>query len=153
MARQKNALRVHEIAAFDPENPTKVPEDGAAWKRLAKYITSIEDDTDEETDDTGYYDGDGTPEETVTSVSGSYSVEGSYDPDDEAQAMIAAMKYKTGDGRRVWHRVTESNKKKSYTQVANVSEIKAGSGEATAYEDFGCKLKWIKAPIEKGISV
>ncbi len=75
--------------------------DESAWKRLAKYIETIDDETDEETDDTGYYDGDGTPEETVISVSGAYSVSGSYDPDDAAQAMIAAMKYETGDARRM----------------------------------------------------
>ena len=63
------------------------------------------------------------------------------------------MKYKTGDGRRLWHRVIESNGKKSLTQVANASEIKAGSGDATDYEEFSCKLKWIKAPIEKAITL
>ncbi|MGJ0022729.1 phage tail tube protein [Streptococcus dysgalactiae] len=151
MAKEKNAKRKHEIAPFDPENPTKVPDEGT-WKRLARYIETIDDETDEDTDDTGYYDGDGTPEETVLSVVGGYSFEGLYDSEDEAQAMIAAMKYKTGDGRRVWHRVTESNGKKSLTQVANVSEIKAGAGDATAYEEFGCTIKWIKAPIEKGIT-
>lgn len=151
MAKEKNAKRKHEIAPFDPENPTKVPDEGT-WKRLARYIETIDDETDEDTDDTGYYDGDGTPEETVLSVVGGYSFGGLYDSEDEAQAMIAAMKYKTGDGRRVWHRVTESNGKKSLTQVANVSEIKAGAGDATAYEEFGCTIKWIKAPIEKGIT-
>lgn len=150
MVRNKNAKRKHEIAPFDPENPTVVPGE-EAWKRIAKYIETIDDETDEETDDTGYYDGDGTQEETVISVSGAYSVSGSYDPDDAAQAMIAAMKYETGDARRVWHRVTESNEKKTYTQVANVSEIKAGSGDATSYEDFGCTLKWIKKPIIAGV--
>lgn len=150
MARNKNAKRKHEIAPFDPQNPTQVP-DESAWKRLAKYIETIDDETDEDTDDTGYYDGDGTPEETVLSVVGGYSFEGLYDPEDAAQAMIASMKYKTGDARRVWHRVTSSDKKKTYTQVANVSEIKAGAGDATAYEEFGCTLKWIKEPIEAGV--
>ena len=152
MARLKNAKRKHEIAVFDPKNPTTEPVEGTAWKRLAKYIETIDDETDEDTDDTGYYDGDGTPEETVLSVVGGYSFEGLYDPEDAAQAMIATMKYKTGEGRRVWHRVTTSDGKKTYVQVANVSEIKAGAGDATAYEDFGCKLKWIKEPIEKGVS-
>ena len=151
MVRNKNAKRIHEIAPFDPENPTVVPAEGQ-WKRLARYIETIDDETDEDTDDTGYYDGDGSPEETVLSVVGGYSFEGIYDPDDEAQAMIAGMKFKTGDGRRLWHRVTESNGKKKYTQVANVSEIKAGAGDATAYEEFGCTIKWIKATLEEGIS-
>ncbi len=94
---------------------------------------------------------DGTPEETVLSVVGGYSFEGLFDPEDEAQAMIAAMKYKTGDARRVWHRVTTADNKKTYTQVANASEIKAGAGDATSYEEFGCTLKWIKEPIEAGV--
>ena len=81
---------------------------------MAKYIETIDDDTDEETDDTGYYDGDGTPEETVTSVSGAYSVSGLYDAEDKAQALIASKRYEIGDGRRVWHRVVESNGKKSF---------------------------------------
>lgn len=150
MARMKNAKRKHEIAPFDPKNPLTEPQN-AAWKRLAKYIETIDDETDEDTDDTGYYDGDGTPEETVLSVVGGYSFEGIYDPEDDAQAMIAAMKFKTGDARRVWFRVTTSDGKKTYTQVANVSEIKAGAGDATAYEEFGCTIKWIKEPVEKGI--
>lgn len=150
MVRNKNAKRKHLVAPFDPAQSNTVPNDDA-FLPLAKYIETIDDDTDEETDDTGYYDGDGTPEETVVSVSGAYTAEGIYDPEDKAQALIANMKYKIGDGRRLWHRVIESNGKKSFTQVANVSEIKAGSGDATDYEEFGCKLKWIKAPIEKGI--
>ena len=88
MARQKNAKRKHLIAPFSPEKADIVPED-SEFMPLAKYIESIEDDTDEETDDTGYYDGDGTPEETVTSVSGAYTVSGIYDADDKAQAHIA----------------------------------------------------------------
>ena len=152
MARMKNAKRKHLIAPFSPEKADIVPEDNE-FMPLSKYIESIEDDTDEETDDTGYYDGDGTPEETVTSVSGAYTASGIYDADDKAQAHIASMRYKIGEGRRVWHRVIESNNKKSFTQVANVSEIKAGSGDATDYEEFGCKLKWIKAPIEKAITL
>lgn len=151
MARQKNAKRQHFIAPLDPETPDTVPAD-EAFLRLAKYIETIDDDTDEETDNTGYYNGDGTTEETVTSVSGSYSVSGTYDAEDKAQALIASIRYEIGDGRRVWHRVVESNGKKSFTQVANVSGIKAGSGDATSYEEFECTLKWIKKPIEKAIA-
>lgn len=150
MARLKNALRVHEIAVFDPKNPTTEPTDGA-WKKLARYIETVNDESDEETDDTGFYDGDGTPEETVTSVVGGFSFEGFYDPEDAAQAIIAAMKYKVGDARRVWFRVTSSDKKKSWTQVANVSEIKAGDGDATEFETFECTIKFIKTPVERAL--
>lgn len=149
MARLKNALRVHEIGIFDPTKPTTEP---TAWLKLAKYIETVNDESDEDTDDTGYYDGDGTPEETVLSVVGGFSFEGLYDAEDQAQALIASMKYKIGDNRRIWFRVTSANKKKKWTQVANVSEIKAGDGDATEYEAFECTIKWIKQPVEAAVT-
>lgn len=149
MARLKNALRVHEIGVFDPTKPTTEP---TAWLKLAKYIETVNDESDEDTDDTGYYDGDGTPEETVLSVVGGFSFEGLYDAEDPAQALIASMKYKIGDDRRVWFRVTSADKKKKWTQVANVSEIKAGDGDATEYEAFECTIKWIKQPVEAAVT-
>lgn len=149
MARLKNALRVHEIGVFDPTKPTTEP---TAWLKLAKYIETVNDESDEDTDDTGYYDGDGTPEETVLSVVGGFSFEGLYDAENPAQALIASMKYKIGDDRRVWFRVTSADKKKKWTQVANVSEIKAGDGDATEYEAFECTIKWIKQPVEAAVT-
>lgn len=149
MARLKNALRVHEIGIFDPTKPTTEP---TAWLKLAKYIETVNDESDEDTDDTGYYDGDGTPEETVLSVVGGFSFEGLYDAEDKAQALIASMKYKIGDERRIWFRVTSADKKKKWTEVANVSEIKAGDGDATEYEAFECTIKWIRQPKEAAVT-
>lgn len=149
MARLKNALRVHEIGIFDPTKPTTEP---TAWLKLAKYIETVNDESDEDTDDTGYYDGDGTPEETVLSVVGGFSFEGLYDAEDKAQALIASMKYKIGDERRIWFRVTSADKKKKWTEVANVSEIKAGDGDATEYEAFECTIKWIRRPKEAAVT-
>lgn len=149
MARLKNALRVHEIGVLNPASPTTEP---AEWLKLAKYIETVNDESDEDTDDTGYYDGDGTPEETVLSVVGGFSFEGLYDAEDKAQALIASMKYKTGDARRIWFRVTSADKKKSWTEVANVSEIKAGDGDATEYEAFECTIKWIRQPKEAAVN-
>lgn len=149
MARLKNALRVHEIGIFNPATPTTEP---TAWLKLAKYIETVNDESDEDTDDTGYYDGDGTPEETVLSVVGGFSFEGLYDAEDKAQALIASMKYKIGDDRRIWFRVTSADKKKTWTEVANVSEIKAGDGDATEYEAFECTIKWIRQPKEAAVT-
>ena len=149
MARLKNALRVHEIGIFNPATPTTEPKD---WLKLAKYIGTVNDESDEDTDDTGYYDGDGTPEETVLSVVGGYSFEGLYDAEDKAQALIASMRYKVGDARRVWLRVTSADRKKSWTEVANVSEIKIGDGDATDYEAFECTIKWIRLPKEAAVT-
>ncbi|ETC93110.1 major tail shaft protein [Enterococcus faecalis PF3] len=113
--------------------------------RLAKYISTIGDDSDEETDDTGFYDGDGTPETTVVSVSGTYTPEGMYDAEDPAQQLIASKKYKLGDGRKIWHKVVQTNGD-VYVGRATVTGIKAGSGDATAYEEFGCSIKYDTLP-------
>lgn len=151
MARIKNAKRGHFVAPFDPLNPTTAPTE-EKYLELAKYIATVNDETDEETDDEGFYDGDGTPEETVVSVAPGYSFEGYYDAEDPAQKLIAGMKYKIGEERRLWHKVVSSDGKTSWEQVGNVSGIKAGEGDATEFEKFECTIKWIKAPIEKDIT-
>lgn len=144
MAREKNALRGHFVQAYVPgtETPTEV------WLELAKYISSISDDTQEETEDTAFYDGDGTPETSVTSVAGAYSVAGQYDPEDPAQELIAGLKYKTGDGRKVFHKVVSANGKKQWVGRATVTGIKAGSGDASAYEEFSCNIRFDTIPTE-----
>lgn len=92
--------------------------------------------------------GDGTPETSVTSVAGAYSVEGQYDPDDPAQELIAGLKYKTGDGRKVWHRIVSANGKKEWVGRATVTAIVAGAGEASAYEEFSCNIRFDTIPEE-----
>ena len=142
MTRQKNALRGHFVA---PYNGGTEPSTSETW------ISDVSDDTDEKTDDQAYYDGDGVEETTVISVKGAYTFEGTYDPDDKAQALIAGMKYKTGDDRKLWHKVVSSDNKKQWVGVATATEIKAGSGAASDYEAFGCKLSYNSTPKETGI--
>lgn len=148
MTRQKNALRGHFVA---PYNGGTEPTGESTWLELAKWITDVSDDTDEKTEDQAFYDGDGTEETSVISVKGAYTFEGTYDPDDKAQALIAAMKYKTGDERKVWHKVVQSDKKKQFVGIATVTEIKAGSGAAADYEAFGCKISYNSTPKESAI--
>nr|DAW57719.1 MAG TPA: tail tube protein [Caudoviricetes sp.] len=148
MTRQKNALRGHFVA---PYNGGTEPTGESTWLELAKWITDVSDDTDEKTEDQAFYDGDGTEETSVISVKGAYTFEGTYDPEDKAQALIAAMKYKTGDERKVWHKVVQSDKKKQFVGVATVTEIKAGSGAAADYEAFGCKISYNATPKESAI--
>ncbi|WP_342538446.1 phage tail protein [Sporosarcina sp. FSL K6-1540] len=145
MGRKKNALRGHFVQAYVPGVNTPVEDD---WLELAKLISAINDDTQEETEDTAWYDGDGTPETSVTSVAGAYSVEGQYDPSDEAQELIAEMKYKTGEGRKVWHRVVASSGTKEWVGRATVTGIVAGSGDASAYEEFSCNIRFDSIPTE-----
>lgn len=143
MARFKNALRGHFIGTYDPEAPTVEPTD---WLEVAKWITDISDDTQEETEETAYYDGDGTPESEVTSVAGAYSFEGTHDPEDPAQALIAGLKYKTGDGRKVWHKVVSADEAEQTVGVATVTAIVAGSGPAGEYEAFSCNIRYDQTP-------
>lgn len=144
MARNKNALRKHYIQAYVAG--TEVP--GGEWLELAKYISNIGDDTSEEVDTEAYYDGDGTPEQSVTSVAGAYTPEGYYDPKDPAQALIAGLKYKTGDDRKIWHKVISADGLVEHIGKATVTSIVAGAGEANAFEAFSCNIKFDQIPEE-----
>ena len=148
MARNKNALRGHFIQAYEPGTETP----GEEWLELAKYISTIGDDTQEETEEQAYYDSDGTPETDVISVAGAYTPEGFYDPEDPAQALIAGMKYKTGDGRKIWHRVVEADGSKEWVGRATVSAIVAGAGDASAYETFSCNIRFDRIPTETDVT-
>ncbi|MET3658385.1 phage tail tube protein [Sporosarcina psychrophila] len=144
MAREKNALRGHFIQAYVPGVEAATEE----WLELAKYISSISDDTSEETEDTAFYDSDGTPETSVISVAGAYSVEGQYDPTDAAQELIANMKYKIGEGRKVHHKIVSATGVKQWVGRATVTAIVAGSGDASAYETFSCNIRFDSIPTE-----
>jgi hypothetical protein len=144
MARLKNAERKHYVQAYTPGES----DPGDEWLELAKYISTIGDDTNEDTEDEAFYDGDGTPETTVTSVAEAYTPEGYYDPEDPAQELIAGLKRKTGDGRKIWHRVVRSDGKKEWVGRATVSAIVAGAGDASAYETFSCNIRFDRIPEE-----
>lgn len=148
MARNKNALRQHLVQEYTSGQETP----GEEWLELAAWITDITDDTQEETEDTAYYDGDGTPETEIISVAGAYNFEGTFDPEDPAQALIADMKYKTGNGRKVWHKVVSANGEKQWVERATVSAIVAGSGNAAEYEEFSCNIRFDKLPTESEVS-
>ncbi|WP_263531585.1 phage tail tube protein [Salmonella enterica] len=147
-ARNKNALRLHFVQAYEPGTE----EPGEEWFRLAKYISTIGDDTQEGTEETAYYDGDGTPETDVISVAGAYTPEGLYDPEDPAQALIAGLKYKTGVGRKIWHKVVSADGTKEWVGRATVSAIVAGAGDASAYETFSCNIRFDSIPKETDLS-
>ncbi|MFI3604960.1 phage tail tube protein [Vagococcus fluvialis] len=144
MARKKNALRLHEIAELDATDKKKVP---TTWLPLAKWISEITDDTDESSEETGYYDGDGTPTTDVVSIAEKWTVTGMYDSEDAAQELVASKKRLIGEDRKVWHRITQTDGK-VFQGVATLSEIKAGTGEATSYEEFSCILNYDEIPKE-----
>lgn len=142
MATMKNALRKHYIADWKKEH-TQAPEK-TDFLRLAKNISSITDDTDEETDDKAFYDGDGTKEKKVVGISEAWKAEGLRDYEDPAQNLIASKKRKTGDERKVWHKIVDSVEKTEVCEVATLSDIKSGGGDAGDDEEFGCTMTYNK---------
>lgn len=148
MARNKNALRKHFVQAWEKGQD----EPGEEWLELAHLISNIGVEPNEETETEAFYDGDGTPEETVTSVARAYTPEGQYDPEDEAQQLIADMQNEIGDGRKLWHRVVRSDGKKEWIGRATVLDIIAGAGEASAYEEFSCTIRYDEKPEETDLS-
>ena len=148
MAKLKNALRGHFVQDYIPGEEAP----GEEWLELAHQISTIGDDTQEETEDQAFYDGDGTPETTVISVAGAYTPEGYYDPEDPAQELIAGKRYKTGDGRKLWHRVVSSDGKKEWVGRATVTAIVAGAGDASAYETFSCNIRFDRIPEETTVT-
>lgn len=95
---------------------------------------------------------DGTPETDVVSVAGAYSMEGFYDSEDPAQALIASMKYKIGEGRKIWHKVVSADGETEWVGKATVSAIVAGAGDASAYETFSCNIRFDQMPTESTVT-
>lgn len=140
MARKKNALTEYYVGAM-PIDGISEPE----YFRLAKWISNVEDDSDEETEDTGFYDGDGTPETDIISVKKAYSFEGFYDEEDPAMKFIAGLEFETGEKRKIMFKQVRTNGD-TLEGKATVSEIKVTGGEATEYATFECTIAWDKKP-------
>lgn len=138
MARQKNALTEYYVGVWsDLETEAAL--------RLAKWISSVSDDSDESTEEQGFYDGDGTPESDVVSIKKSYSFEGMYDETDPAMKFIAGLEFETGEGRKVAFKQKRTNGD-VLTGRATVTDIKLTGGEATEYATFSCKISWDTKP-------
>lgn len=143
--RQKNAKRQHFVAPWTSDDKKPAAED---YSPLASYIETIEDDSDEDTDDYGDYAGDGTNRTILNGRSEKWKFEGTYDPKDKAQKLIASMKrVTTDDGRKLWHKIIETDGT-TIEGVASAMEIKAGSGDATEYEEFSGHLDYVRTPEE-----
>lgn len=136
MARAKNALTKYFVGDLEGEE---------ADKRLARWISSVEDDSDEEVEDEAYYDGDGTPEDDVISVKKTYAFEGLYDDSDEGMKFIADLEFETGENRKIWFKQERTNGD-VLEGPATVKEIKVTGGEASEYAAFECSISWDKKP-------
>ncbi|AFE86250.1 major capsid protein gpP [Bacillus phage PBC1] len=119
---------------------------------IAKGITGVDPDNNEETEDTFYYDGNGSAETDVTGYKLSYAFEGHRNYGDPAQDLIMGLAIKTGPERKVTFTVTEPNGDK-YTGPATVYDIKLPGGDANSKGEieftiaFDGKPTFTKAPV------
>lgn len=145
MTRSKNAKRKHLIAPWTSDD--KKPEE-ADYYPLAKWLETIEDDSDEDTDDYGDYAGDGNKQTVMLGRTEKWNFEGTYDPDDPAHQILAKLRRKTTDDeRKVWHKIIETDGT-VVEGVAKAMELKAGGGDATDYEELSGHLDYIQTPTE-----
>ena len=141
--RNKNAKREHYVAAFTGEGSDPAE---ANFFQLAKYITDITDGSDDKTDEFADYAGDGTVQTDIIGIQESWDISGTFDATDEAQALIAGMKRKVGNERKLWHRIVDSNGAEEIVGVATALSIVAGSGAADEHEEFSCTLQFDQRP-------
>ncbi|SPT98424.1 major capsid protein gpP [Lysinibacillus capsici] len=99
--------------------------------RIAKGITSVDPDSNEESEETYYYDGGGAAERDITGFMLSYAFEGHRNYGDPAQDYIFSLLAKVGPDRKTVFSVTEPNGDK-WEGPATISDIKAPGGDANA---------------------
>ena len=151
MAKFKNAIRKHYIAAYDPEHPDTPPaEDEYLW--IAKGIKESAPENDAEDDDIAYFDGDGTKEKIITSKSRGRSFEGHRDYDDKAQNFVAEKEDAVADDLIVWYKEVVPTGKYYKEGPARLSEIEIGDGEASELETIKFQVNWSRTPVKHDIS-
>ncbi|MFA2694783.1 phage tail tube protein [Bacillus mycoides] len=103
----------------------------AKWTRIAKGISSVDPDNNEESEENAYYDGGGASERSVIGFMMSYGFEGHREYSDPAQNYIMRLANKTGDARKIPFRVTEPDGG-IFEGRATISDIKVPGGDANA---------------------
>lgn len=151
MAKFKNAIRKHYIAAYDPEHPDTPPtDDKYLW--IAKGIKESAPENDAEDDDVAYFDGDGTKEKIITSKSRGRSFEGHRDHGDKAQDFVADKEDAVGDDLIVWYKEVVPTGKYYKEGLARLSEIEVGDGEASELETIKFQVNWSRTPEKHDIT-
>lgn len=145
MAKFKNAIRKHYIAPYDPENPDTVPtEDKYMW--IAKGIKESAPENDAEDDDIAYFDGDGTKEKIISSISRGRSFEGHRDYSDKAQNFVADKEDAVADDLIVWYKEVVPTGKYYKEGLGRLSDIEIGDGEASELESIKFQVNWSRTP-------
>lgn len=139
MTRTKNAITEHWIA------PMPADETEPEWLRLSKWISSVGDDPEEESEDTAWYDGDGTPETDIISIKKSHPVEGLYSDSDPAHKLIRSLEFEVGEGRKIMYKQVRANGDELIAP-ATIADIVTTGGEASDYAPLTCTITWNRKP-------
>lgn len=145
MPKNKNALRKHYIGPYK-EATQDTPPTAEEYLWLAKGLKSSSPENNEETDDSAYFDGDGTKEEMVISKTRGRTFEGHRDYSDKAQNFVADKEDEVGDDLVVWYKEVSSDGKTQKEGLARLSEIEIGDGEASELETIKFKIVWTRKP-------
>nr|DAN60241.1 MAG TPA: tail tube protein [Caudoviricetes sp.]DAQ67549.1 MAG TPA: tail tube protein [Caudoviricetes sp.]DAU88997.1 MAG TPA: tail tube protein [Caudoviricetes sp.] len=145
MPKNKNALRKHYVGPYKEATPD-TPPTSEEYLWLAKGLKSSSPENNEETDDSAYFDGDGTKEEIVVSKTRGRTFEGHRDYSDKAQNFVADKEDEVGDDLVVWYKEVSSDGKTQKEGLARLSEIEIGDGEASELETIKFKISWIRKP-------
>lgn len=151
MAKFKNAIRKHYIAAYDPEKPDTPPTD-EEYLWIAKGIKESAPENDAEDDDIAYFDGDGTKEKIISSISRGRSFEGHRDYSDKAQNFVADKEDAVADDLVVWYKEVVPTGKYYKEGLARLSEIEIGDGEASELESIKFQVNWSRTPEKHDIT-
>lgn len=142
MSTQGNFKRKHFIAVVkDGTEPAE-----GDFFRLGNRISTITDDSTDETDATVFYDSeDGNPEETLLSRPEIWKFEGQYDSTDKAHQLVAAARREDDNGRKLWHKIEETDGS-TVVGEAKLFDPVAGGGDAANKETISGRLAYIKKP-------
>lgn len=151
MAKFKNAIRKHYIAAYDPEHPDTAPtEDKYMW--IAKGVKETSPENDEEDDEVAYFDGDGTKEKMITSKSRGRSFEGHREYGDKAQDFIADKEDALADDLVVWYKEVVPTGEYYKEGLGRLSGVEIGEGEAHELESIKFQINWSRKPEKHDIT-
>lgn len=117
------------------------------WLTIGEHINAAEPSNNEESEEEGFLDGDGTPETDVTSVAVGYEFSGYRNYGDPAQNLIGDLEFEVGDGRKIWFKRTLPEGT-VHVGLATVTEPSVNGGEATAYDGIAFTITWNKKPEE-----
>ena len=115
------------------------------WLYLGPGVSTIDDDSDDETDDTSYYDSKGAQPEDVIGTKIAYAVSGHRYFGDPAQDLICSLKYVIGDERVLnFRRIAPDGS--MIEGPVTVTAIKDGGGDANEKGTFECTLTFREMP-------